>query len=127
MIGVIVRLLRRTLGEAIVIELRLASDLWPVLIDRVQFEAAITNLATNARDAMPRGGQLTITTRNTHLDEDYAATHAEVAPGDYVSIEVHDTGTGIPPEGLDHIFEPFFTTKEPVRAPGSGSRWCSAS
>ena len=119
-IGVIVGLLRRTLGEAIVIELRLASDLWPVLIDRVQFEAAITNLATNARDAMPRGGQLTITTRNTHLDEDYAATHSEVASGDYVSIEVHDTGTGIPPEVLDHVFEPFFTTKEPGQGTGLG-------
>jgi two-component system, cell cycle sensor histidine kinase and response regulator CckA len=119
-IRVIVGLLRRTLGEAIEIDLQLAADLWPVMIDRVQFEAAITNLATNARDAMPRGGQLTITSRKTHLDEDYAALHPEVTPSDYVLVEVHDTGTGILPEVLDRIFEPFFTTKEPGQGTGLG-------
>jgi CheY-like chemotaxis protein len=116
----IVRLLRRTLGEDIMIDLQLTQGLWPALVDRLQFETAVTNLATNARDAMPGGGELTIATRNTRLDEDYAAAHAELAPGDYVSIEVRDTGTGIPPELLDRIFEPFFTTKETGRGTGLG-------
>ncbi|HUD59390.1 MAG TPA: ATP-binding protein [Acetobacteraceae bacterium] len=119
-IRVIVGLLRRTLGEDILIDLKLAEDLWPVLIDRVQLEAAITNLATNARHAMPDGGQLTIVTRNTRLDEDYAVAHTELAPGDYASIEVSDTGTGMAPELLDRIFEPFFTTKEPGQGTGLG-------
>jgi signal transduction histidine kinase len=115
-----VRLLRRTLGEDILINLRLADDLWPVLVDRAQLEAAITNLATNARHAMPAGGQLSIGTRNTSLDEDYASTHAEVVPGDYVVIEISDTGTGIPRDVIDRIFEPFFTTKEPGQGTGLG-------
>ncbi len=119
-IDVIVELLRRTLGESIVIDLHLATDLWPVLIDRVQFETAIANLATNARDAMPDGGRLTISTSNTHLDEDYASMHPDVMAGDYVLVEVHDTGTGMPPEVLEHVFEPFFTTKEAGLGTGLG-------
>ena len=114
------RLLRRTLGEDITIDLDLADDPWPVRIDRVQLETSITNLATNARHAMPRGGRLTITTRNTALDEDYARINAEVVPGDYVLIEVRDTGTGMPPEVLERIFDPFFTTKEPGQGTGLG-------
>ena len=114
------RLLRRTLGEDITIDLTLADDLWPVRIDRVQLETSITNLATNARHAMPRGGRLTITTRNTALDEEYARGNAEVAPGDYVLIEVRDTGTGMPPEVLERVFDPFFTTKEPGQGTGLG-------
>ncbi len=119
-ISTTVDLLRRTLGEDMLIDLQLANDVWPVLIDRVQLEAAITNLANNARHAMPRGGQLSIITRNMHLDEDYAAAHAELVPGDYVSIEVSDTGTGIAPKLIDHIFVPFFTTKEPGQGTGLG-------
>jgi len=119
-IRVCVRLLRRTLGEDITIDLQLASDAWPVVVDRAQFEAAITNLATNARQAMPRGGRLTFTTRNTVLDEDYAAAHAELSPGEYVSIEVHDTGVGMPAEVRERIFEPFFTTKDPGEGTGLG-------
>ena len=116
----IVRLLDRTLGEDIAIDLRLATDLWPVLIDRSQLTSTIANLATNARDAMPSGELLTVTTRNTSLDEDYAASHTEVTPGNYVLIEVSDTGTGMPADVLQHIFEPFFTTKEPGRGTGLG-------
>jgi two-component system, cell cycle sensor histidine kinase and response regulator CckA len=119
-IGVITRLLRRTLGEDIVIDLQLAPDLWPALIDRLQLESAITNLAANARHAMPQGGRLTIRTCNAHLDEDYAAAHTELASGDYASIEVIDTGTGMPPDILDRIFDPFFTTKEPHQGTGLG-------
>ena len=91
-----------------------------MLIDRAQFEAVIANLATNARDAMPKGGTLVIDTRNGHLDEAYAVAHAEVTAGDYVVIEVSDSGTGMPPELLTRIFEPFFTTKELGRGTGLG-------
>jgi signal transduction histidine kinase len=119
-IGSTVRLLSRTLGEDIVFDLQLGTGVWPVMVDVAQLEAAIANLATNARDAMPDGGQLTIVTRNTRLDEDYAQRYDEVAPGDYVLIEVTDSGSGMAPEVLQHIFEPFFTTKEPGRGTGLG-------
>ena len=119
-IGAIVRLLTRTLGENITIEMSLAPNVWPVQIDRAQFEAVIANLATNARDAMPRGGALLIDTRNGRLDEAYAAAHTDVTPGDYVVVEVSDSGTGMPPEILSRIFEPFFTTKEQGKGTGLG-------
>jgi len=116
----VVRLLRRTLGENIEIALDLADDVWPVVADPVQLESALTNLATNARDAMPKGGKLLITTGNRRLDADYVAAHVEVTQGDYAAIEITDTGTGMPPEIAEHIFEPFFTTKEQGRGTGLG-------
>jgi signal transduction histidine kinase len=119
-IRTVVRLLRRTLGENIAIDLRLAPNPWTVVVDRMQFGTVITNLATNARDAMPAGGKLTIATGNTSLDQDYAASHSEVTPGDYVMIEVSDSGTGMSPTVLERIFEPFFTTKEPGYGTGLG-------
>ena len=119
-VGAIVRLLMRTLGENIAIELSMSPTVWPVQIDRGQFEAVIANLATNARDAMPRGGSLLIQTHNGHLDEAYAAIHPDVTPGDYVVVEVSDSGIGMPPEVLLRIFEPFFTTKEQGRGTGLG-------
>ena len=119
-IGAIVRLLTRTLGEDIAIELALSPTVWPVQIDRGQFEAAIANLATNARDAMPRGGTLLIDTRNGQIDAAAAAEHGELAPGEYVIIEVSDTGCGMPPEIFARIFEPFFTTKEQGKGTGLG-------
>jgi PAS domain S-box-containing protein len=119
-IGGIVKLLTRTLGENIAIELALSPTVWPVQIDRAQFEAAIANLATNARDAMPRGGSLLIDTRNGQLDEDYAAAHSDVTAGDYVVIEISDSGRGMPPEILARIFEPFFTTKGQGKGTGLG-------
>jgi two-component system, cell cycle sensor histidine kinase and response regulator CckA len=112
------KLLQRTLGEEITVSLNLADKLWPVVADPAQLEASLANLATNARDAMPQGGRLTITTRNCHLDADYATIHPDVTPGDYVAIEIDDEGTGIPSEVLGRIFEPFFTTKE--RGSGTG-------
>ncbi|HVY18601.1 MAG TPA: MASE4 domain-containing protein [Bauldia sp.] len=114
------QLLRRLLGAQIDIRLDLSATIWPAIIDPTQLEAAITNLATNARDAMPQGGSLTIATGNRHLDEDYAATHAEVTPGDYALIEVTDSGSGIPQEVIARIFEPFFTTKEVGKGTGLG-------
>ena len=119
-IGAIVRLLTRTLGENITIEMSLSPNVWPVQIDRAQFEAVIANLATNARDAMPRGGALLIDTRNGRLDAAYAAAHTDVTPGDYVVVEVSDSGTGMPPDILSRIFEPFFTTKEQGKGTGLG-------
>ena len=119
-ISAIVHLLTRTLGENISIEMSLAPNVWPVQVDRAQFEAVIANLATNARDAMPRGGALLIDTRNGHLDAAYAAGHSDVTPGDYVVVEVSDSGTGMPPDVLSRIFEPFFTTKEQGKGTGLG-------
>ncbi len=116
----ITKLLRRTLGERIVVKLTLDPSIPRVVADAAQLEAAIANLANNARDAMPDGGALTITTGRRHLDEDYAAEHAEVSPGAYVMIEVSDTGCGMGPETLAHMFEPFFTTKEPGKGTGLG-------
>jgi PAS domain S-box-containing protein len=121
LVGDISKLLNRALGEQIELNLRLAPNLWPVVIDPVQLEAALTNLATNARDAMPRGGRLGLTTSNAHVGGHRIAEHPdEVAPGDYVLIEVLDTGVGIPSEIIGNIFEPFFTTKERSKASGLG-------
>jgi signal transduction histidine kinase/CheY-like chemotaxis protein len=111
-------LLRRTLGERIEISLDLAAGIWPVVVDASQLEAALINLATNARDAMPKGGRLSIATKNQQLDADYAARHSELRPGDYVLLQVSDSGAGMPPELLSKIFEPFFTTK--ARGQGTG-------
>jgi PAS domain S-box-containing protein len=116
----ITRLLRRTLGERIEVALELAPSVWPVVVDPVQLEAALANLATNARDAMPKGGRLTIASANERLDADYAAQFPDVAPGNYVLITVSDTGTGMPAEILGRIFEPFFTTKEQGAGTGLG-------
>jgi PAS domain S-box-containing protein len=113
-------LLHRTLGESIVVETVLAAGLWRVSADPNQLESAILNLAVNARDAMSAGGKLTIETANTRIDEIYARSHAEVAPGQYVVICVTDTGTGMSRETLAKVFEPFFTTKEPGKGTGLG-------
>jgi signal transduction histidine kinase/CheY-like chemotaxis protein len=114
------RLLERILEENIEVVLNPGQDIWPVLIDAAQLSAAIANLATNARDAMPGGGRLTIETKNAHLDADYVALNPEVEAGDYVLLEVSDTGTGMSPETLSQVFEPFFTTKEVGRGTGLG-------
>jgi PAS domain S-box-containing protein len=113
-------LMRRTLGEAILIEAVLAGGLWPTLADSNQLENALINLAINARDAMLEGGKLTIETANTHLDEAYARMHDEVQPGQYVGIFVTDTGTGMASEAVAQAFEPFFTTKEIGQGTGLG-------
>ena len=116
----IANMLRRTLGEHVIIELHPAADLWRVLADPAQMDEAILNLAINARDAMPKGGTLTIETANAHLDDDYAAHHAEVTAGDYVQVSVSDTGVGMTQETIDRCFEPFFTTKAAEKGTGLG-------
>jgi PAS domain S-box-containing protein len=103
-------MLRRTLGETILIETVLAGGLWTTFVDTTELESALLNLAINARDAMPDGGKLTIEAANVYLDEAYGA-EADIAPGQYVGIFVSDTGTGMSPEVLAKAFEPFFTTK----------------
>lgn len=114
------RLLERILEEHIEVTLVTAPDLWPVMVDPAQLSSAIANLATNARDAMPTGGRLTIETKNTHLDAHYAELNPDVVPGDYVLLEVSDTGMGMTPETLAQAFEPFFTTKEVGQGSGLG-------
>ena len=112
--------LERTLGEDIALEIVGAAGLWPIETDAAELEAAILNLAVNARDAMPRGGKLTIETSNSYLDEAYCRDQLDVQPGQYVMIAVSDTGVGMRKEVLDHAFEPFFTTKPSGQGTGLG-------
>jgi len=116
----ITKLLGRTLGQDVKITLDLDPATKPISVDRVQLETAITNLANNARDAMPAGGQLIIATRNGHLDQDYVEKHSEVDAGEYVVIEISDTGLGMAPEVAERIFEPFYTTKGVGKGTGLG-------
>ncbi|TMJ01235.1 MAG: response regulator [Alphaproteobacteria bacterium] len=105
-------LLSRSIGETVTIETVLAGGLWNAAVDPNQLENAIVNLAVNARDAMPTGGQLTIETANCHLDEHYVETAGEdIAPGQYVMVAVSDSGGGMTREVMSRAFEPFFTTK----------------
>jgi CheY-like chemotaxis protein len=113
-------LLRRTLGESIRIELVQGAGLWQAMVDPTALETAILNVAINARDAMPNGGRLTISTANMHIDESYARVHTEVQPGQYVAISITDNGVGMPPEIAKQAFEPFFTTKEVGKGSGLG-------
>ena len=113
-------LLRRSLGEAIEIETVLAGGVWRVSADANELEAALLNLAVNARDAMSGSGKLTIETGNAFLDEAYAATNEDVAPGQYVMIAVTDTGAGMSEETRQRAFDPFFTTKDVGQGTGLG-------
>jgi len=114
-------LLHRLLGESIELKFVHGRDLGKVKVDQGQLEQVIINLAVNARDAMPRGGNLTIGTRNCSLLSEIDRAHAEIMPaGDYVMITVSDTGIGMPQDLLDRIFDPFFTTKEVGSGTGLG-------
>ncbi|MBV8573452.1 MAG: response regulator, partial [Acetobacteraceae bacterium] len=110
-ITVLANLAESTLGRRIQIVTMLDPDLWPALVDRSQMEAAVLNLALNARDAMAKGGTLTIRTANETIPP--GPGHVDPSPGDYVRVTVSDTGTGMTPEVLGRAFEPFYTTKGP--------------
>lgn len=112
-------LLRRTVGPSVEIEVVGSGGLWTTLVDRYQLENALLNLCINARDAMPDGGRLTIETANKWLD-DRMARDRELPPGQYVSLCVSDTGTGMTPEVIARAFDPFFTTKPLGEGTGLG-------
>ncbi len=112
--------LRRTLGDQVEVHADFSGDLWPTRADVSEIENAILNLAINARDAMPHGGKLVISTSNMALGPDDVAGEAGLKSGDYVMLSVSDTGVGIPPEHLARVFEPYFTTKEAGRGTGLG-------
>ncbi len=114
------KLLRRTLGEHIELELDLDADLWCVEADVSQLDQVLLNLAINSRDAMPDGGRLIVRTRNVTLDAAYAQQEIDLAPGDYVRLTVSDTGVGIPAEHVARVFDPFFTTKPTGEGTGLG-------
>ena len=114
------KLLERTIPKMIDIKLNLGDELMIVNADSVQIEQVVMNIAVNAKDAMPEGGTLCISTENTTLDADYCRTHARIALGDYVLLTISDTGHGMDQETIDHIFEPFYTTKDPTRGTGLG-------
>ncbi|MDR3536450.1 MAG: PAS domain S-box protein [Acetobacteraceae bacterium] len=111
-------LLQRSLGGLVQVEMDLAPGLWLAHSDPTQLELMVLNLAINARDAMPAGGSLRLATRN--LPAHAATLPPDLAPGPYVAITVSDTGSGMPPEVLEHAFEPFFTTKEVGKGSGLG-------
>jgi two-component system cell cycle sensor histidine kinase/response regulator CckA len=117
------KLLARALGEQIVLLCRSGDGLWSVRVDPSEIEQVIINLAINARDAMPNGGELVVGAGNCVIDATQAAKHG-VEPGEYVALSVRDTGVGIPPEMLGRVFEPFFTTKPVGVGTGLGLSIC---
>jgi two-component system, cell cycle sensor histidine kinase and response regulator CckA len=114
------KLLWKTLGDHIIVTFKPAADLWTVYVDPGQIDQVIMNLSINARDAMPGGGNLVITTRNIEIDQDFVRHHINAKIGKFVLISVSDSGTGIEPDHIDRIFDPFFTTKEMGKGTGLG-------
>ncbi len=113
-------MLRRVIGEDVTLVTRISDALWPVRADRSQVEQILMNLAVNARDAMPDGGQLVIEGRNVELDDAYARQHVGTSAGAHVLLAISDTGVGMDPATAARAFEPWFTTKEPGRGTGLG-------
>jgi len=118
--GNMASMLRRLIGEDVQLELRLDPAAGRVSADPGQLEQVVMNLAVNARDAMPRGGRLTVETSPAALDQAFVSTHPGSTAGAHVCLSIHDTGCGMGPDVLAHLFEPFFTTKEPGRGTGLG-------
>ena len=113
-------MLRRTLGEHIDLVAAPGPALWPVMIDSGQLSQVLTNLAVNSRDAMPKGGRLTIDVANVDVDHAYAMARPALKTGRYVRLRVSDTGAGMDKQTLEHAFEPFFTTKPRGQGTGLG-------
>jgi two-component system, cell cycle sensor histidine kinase and response regulator CckA len=113
-------IVRQTLPKSITVATMVPPDLWPVLGNSTQLHQVLLNLCVNARDAMPRGGEMTLAADNVDLSADEAKGIPEAAPGCYVLLLVADTGTGIPPENLPRLFDRFFTTKDPGQGTGLG-------
>ena len=113
-------LLHHTLGATVEMALEIVDDPWETKIDPSQLETAVLNLAINARDAMPNGGELTISTDNVHLGNNEIPNAEDLIPGDYVLLKVADTGYGIPPGIMTKVVQPFFTTKEVGKGSGLG-------
>jgi PAS domain S-box-containing protein len=114
------KMLKRVIGEHITLQCCYAEDLLPVKADVGMIEQILINLLVNARDAMPEGGSIIVTTETIPVDAAYVETHLEARPGKFVCVAVSDTGTGINPEHMPRIFEPFFTTKEAGKGTGLG-------
>lgn len=108
------------IGDDIQISFTPGQDIWPLFIDPIQIDQIVMNLALNARDAMPQGGQITITTENSAVVKPAAQGMPNHAPGDYVLLSMSDTGSGMDADTLEHIFEPFFTTKDIGKGTGLG-------
>ena len=115
-----VTMLRRVIGEHITLDLQLAPDLAPIFADPSNVDQVIMNLVLNSRDAMPDGGNVTLSTSRVSVDTAYHTLHAEAQPGEYICLSVVDTGRGMDETTLSRIFEPFFTTKEPGQGTGMG-------
>ena len=116
----VAKMIRPLIGENIDLTIKPGDDLGIVKVDPVQIEQVLLNLAINARDAMPNGGQLTIQTGNVELDQHYPRFQQPVPAGNYVMVAINDTGIGMTEETMAHIFEPFFTTKEKGKGTGFG-------
>ena len=114
------RMLHQLIGSNIELTLDLDSELHRVRFDPGQLEQIVSNLIVNASDAMPDGGQITLTTKNTELDRDSLTGQSVGKPGSYVELSISDTGTGMTPEVQERIFEPFYTTKEKGKGTGLG-------
>jgi two-component system cell cycle sensor histidine kinase/response regulator CckA len=113
-------IIKDTFPKDIRLHFSVPNDIWTIIGDPTQVHQVLLNLSLNARDAMPNGGNLSVSAENSVLDEQYAAMHTQVKPGHYVKIKVTDSGTGIPPKLIEKIFEPFFTTKELSKGTGLG-------
>lgn len=113
-------MLEPVIGEDVRLQTVLADELWQVEIDPGQLDQALMNLVVNARDAMPEGGDLWVTTANVSVDREQAAAEPDLSPGDYVCLTILDDGMGMPPDVAAHVFEPFFTTKPKEWGTGLG-------
>lgn len=113
-------LLQRSINETIRLDMQLDEHLWVAEADPNQLESALLNLVINARDAMPNGGSLVVSTSNQHFDEDFTQGQSNLDAGDYVVLSVTDTGCGMPQSTINRAFDPFFTTKPIGQGTGLG-------